>query len=223
MIMYSKIFNWTKTFLGKALAILTAAVAVMTFIDFLLKWQIYSYLFSVITAFFGVLHELAFEVFVSGSLVALTLFLWKLQRQFIASKPNALEKQILDTRTQLESQIKKNSDATGVQIKAIETRLNNKLFELERTLVDFEIENHRNKNQVGEVSMMIKKLGMDNKSGYGAEDTLLEIKEYIKKSGMPNYFLEDLNKALKGIPEGLGIVRDEILKIAQERLYNPRK
>src|SRR3989344_6345550 len=109
MIMYSKIFNWTKTFLGKALAILTAIVVVMTFIDFLLKWQIYPYLFSVVTAFFGVLHEFAFEVFVSVSLVVLTLFLWKLQKQFIGSKPNALEKQILDTRTHLESQIKKNS------------------------------------------------------------------------------------------------------------------
>ena len=39
---------------------------------------------------------------------------------------------------------------------------------------------------------------------------------------MPNYFLEDLHKALKGVPDSLKIVADEILKLAQEKLYNPK-
>lgn len=221
--MYSKIYNWTKTLLGKTLAILAGVVIVMTFVDFLLKWQIYPYIFSTIYMLFRVLYKFAFESLVLICIALLALFLWRLHKKFVSSKPNALEKQILDTKTSLENQVKKISDSVTDQIKSVDTRLSDKMFEIERTLVDFEIENHRDKNQVGEVSMMIKKLNMDIKRKWGAENTLLEIKEYIKKSGMPNYYLEDLHNALKGIPDSLKIVGDEILKLAQERLYNPNK
>jgi hypothetical protein len=220
--MFSKIYNGTKTFLVKALAVLAAIVVVMTFVDFLLKWQIYPYIFNGIFVLLKIIYALAFEVFVLTWLIILSIIIWRLHKKFSASKPNALEKQILDIKAALEVQIKKSSDSVTTQVKSVETRLNEKVFEMERTLVDFEIENHRAKNQVGEVSMMIKKLNMDIRRKWGAEDTLLEIKEYIKKSGMPNYFLEDLHNALKGVPDSFKIVADEILKLAQEKLYNPR-
>lgn len=220
--MFSKIYNRTKTFLGKALAVLAAIVVFMTFVDYLLKWQIYPYIFNGIFVLIKIIYAFAFETFVLIWLIILSIIVWRLHKTFSASKPNTLEKQILDIKTALEAQIKKSSDSVTTQFKSIEIILNEKVFEIERTLVDFEIENHRAKNQLGEVSMMIKKLNMDIKRKWGAEDTLLEIKEYIKKSGMPNYFLEDLHNALKGVPDSLKIVADEILKLAQEKLYNPR-
>ena len=218
----AKIYNWTKTFLGKAIAVLTGIVLMMTFADYLFKLQIYPYLLSIISVPFRVLYEFAFESFVLVCLVLMALFSWRLHKKIASSKPNALEKQILDIKIFLETQIKKSSDSYTTQIKSIYGKLNDRIFEIERTLVDFEIENHRSKNQVGEISMMIKKLNMDNKRGWGAENTLLEIREYIKKSGMPNYFLDDLHKALKDVSESLKIVADEILKLAQEKLYNPK-
>lgn len=220
--MFSKMYNGTKTLVGKILAVLATSVVVMTFIDYLLKWQIYPYIFNAVFVLFKVLYNFAFESFTLISLATLTVFVWKLHKKFIASKPHALEKQILDIKSSLEAQIKKLSDSNTAQAKSVETRLGDKLFEIERTLVDFEIENHRAKNQVGEISMMIKKLNMDLKRRWGAENDLLEIREYIKKSGMPNYFLEDLHNALKGVPDSLKIIADEILKLAQEKLYNPR-
>lgn len=220
--MFSKIYNGTKTFLGKVPAVLAAIVVVMTFVDFFLKWQIYPYIFNGIFVLLKIIYAFAFETFVLTWLIILSIIVWRLHKKFSASKLNALEKQIADIKTALETQIKKSSDFVTTQVKSVETRLNEKMFEMERTLVDFEIESHRAKDQVGEVAMMIKKLNMDIKRKWGAEDTLLEIKEYIKKSGMPNYFLNDLHNALKGVPESLKIVADEILKLAQEKLYNPR-
>ncbi len=220
--MLSKIYNGTKTFLGKAMAVLAAIVVVMTFVDFLLKWQIYPYIFNGIIILLKIIYLFAFETLVLTWLTILSIIVWRLYKKFAASKSNALEKQILDIKTALEAQIKKSSDFVSTQVKSVETRLSEKTFEIERTLVDFEIENHRAKNQVGEVAMMIKKLNMDTKRKWGADNTLLEIKEYIKKSGMPNYFLEDLHDALRGVPDSLKIVSDEILRLAQEKLYNPR-
>ncbi|HCI05392.1 TPA: hypothetical protein DEX28_01465 [Patescibacteria group bacterium] len=220
--MYSKIYNWIKTFLGKILAILAGLIVFMTFIDFLLKWQIYPYLFSIVSMLFRVLYEFAFESFVLVCLALLVLSSWRLHRKFVSSKPNVLEKQIVDIKTSLETQIKKSSDSSAAQVKSVDDKLSDKIFEIERTLVDFEIENHRSKNQVGEISKMIKKLNMDIKRKWGVEDTLLEIKEYIKKKDMPNYYFEDLHNALKNVPGSLKMIADEILKLAQEKLYNPR-
>jgi predicted nucleic acid-binding Zn-ribbon protein len=138
------------------------------------------------------------------------------------SKNDVLEKQISELKTTVDSQIKKVVDSMVSQIKALESKFNDKIFDLEYTLVEFEIEGHRNKNQVGEVSKMIQKLSLDMKRGWGEEDTLLEIREYIKKSGMPNYFFSELNAKIKSIPTSLKSLGDEILKLAQEKLYNPR-
>ena len=131
----------------------------------------------------------------------MALCLWKLHKKFISSKPNALEKELGDTKNIIETQIKKVSDFNTTQIKNMEARLDDRLFKVERTIVDFQIESYRNKGQVGEIAAMIEGLKMDIKRGWGAEDTLLEIKECINKNGMPNYFFNDLHLALKGVPE----------------------
>lgn len=216
----SKIYNWTKTFIGRVLAIVASIVVVMTFVDYLLKWQIYPYLLHNVTRLLGILYQFAFESFLLLCLVLLFFFFLKLQRRVGNLKPAALEKQITETKTALETQVKKLSDSTSTQIKSIESRFDGKIFDIKHTIVEFEIEYHRNKGQVGEVSKMVEKLGMDLKRGWGAEDTLLEIKEYIKKRGMPNYFLDDLHKILEKLPSSMKGIGDEILKLAQERLYN---
>jgi hypothetical protein len=221
--MYSKTYNWTKAFISKALPKLVGLVVFMTFIDFLLKWQIYSYIFATVSTLSSLLYRFAFETFVLICLLLLALSLWIFYKKFVNSKPNALEKQVLDIKTSLEAQLKKISDSSVTKIKDVETIFNNKIFEIERALVEFEIEKHRSKGQVGEVSMMIKKLRMDIKRKWGAEDTLLEIKGYIKKNGMPNYYINDLHEAIKVVPDSVKIVGDEIIKLAQENLYNPNE
>ena len=217
--MYLKIFNLTKTFTGKTSTFLAAAVVVMTFIDYLLKWQIYPYLFNILAPFFGVLYKFAFESFVLICLVFLTFSVWKLRKQLIISKPNALEKQILDTKVQLENQIKKNSESIVFQMKALETRLDGRLFNVERTVVDLEIEDHKKKKQVGAMAMLLKKLAMSKRQGWGEEDTLFEIKEYIKDRGMPSTYLAEFNKSLAGCSDDLKILKDDVYKLAQEKLY----
>lgn len=220
--MYLKIYNWTKTFLAKALGILAALVLVMTFVDYLLKWQIYPYIFRTVSISSGVFYKFAFEIFVLVCLASLALLYWKIRKEVLSSKSNMLEKQIVDTKTLLEGQIKKVSDFVSLQTKGVESRLSEQIFDIKQTMIDFEIENYRTKGQVGEVSKMIEKLQMDVKRGWGAEDTLPEIKEYIKKSGMPNYFLDDLHKALKGVPDSLKRLGEETLKLAEEKLYKPK-
>jgi hypothetical protein len=221
--MYSKIFNWTKTFVGRIITVLAGIVVVMTFMDFLLKWQIYSYLFDITTSFLALFYKFPFEFFFLSCLVLLSFFIWRLNKQLINSRPGALEKKIIDTKNSLEVQMKKNLDLNTSQIKKVEDNTKEQLLDIRRIIVDFEIENHRNKNQVGEVSKLIEKLGMDIERGWGTEDTLLEIKEYIKQKGLPTYFLNDLDRTLKDVPGNLNKLRDEILNLAQEKLYNPYK
>jgi len=216
------IFGYTKTFIGKVVAFLAAIVVIMTFVDFLLKWQIYTFLLSVTNKLFEILSQFAFEAFILLWLVLLSYLFWRLHKQVKDSKPNELHEEITNLKSTLEAQIKKLSETTNSQIKTIDNRINNKVFDIEYTLVKFEIERYRSKNQVGEVAQMIKKLDMDSKRGWGFEDTLLEIKEYIKKSGMPSYFLDDLHKSLEKLPDSVKGFGDETLKLAQERLYNPK-
>ena len=217
-----KILHWAKTLLGKIMTIIAVVVLVMTFIDFLLKWRIYPYLINTSTGLLKLLYQFAFESFVLLCLVFLFFSFRKLQKRLENSKPDALEKQITTLRTATEAQIKKLSESTANQIKSIENRFNDKFFGIQYTIVEFEIEHHRSRGQVGEVSKMIEKLGMDLKREWGAENTLLEIREYIKKSGMPNYFFDDLYKTLERLPSSMKGIGEEILKLAQEGLYDPR-
>jgi Ca2+/Na+ antiporter len=194
----------------------------MTLIDYVLKWKIYFFLFSWTVPTIIFIYKHAFQAIIALCVVVLFFLYWKLYRRVKNSKNDSLEKQITELKTSVGAQLKKVSESTSAQIKAIETRLNDKIFDIEYTLVEFEIESHRSKNQVGEISMMIIKLGMDLKRGWGAEDSLLEIREYIKKQGMPNYYLSELTTKIKVVPESFKPLGEEILKLAQERLYNPR-
>lgn len=221
-ILMQKIFNWTKTFVGKIIAVIATIVVVMTFVDYLLKWQIYPYFLDIFAKLLGLLYQFAFESFVLLCLSFLFFLFWKLKRRVENSKSDELEKQIANQRITVDAQIKKLSESTANQIKSVENRFNDKFFDIQHTIVEFEIEHHRSKGQVGEVSKMIEKLEMDLKRRWGAENTLLEIREYIKKSGMPNYFLDDLHKTLEKLPNSMKGIGEEILKLAQERLYNPR-
>lgn len=217
----NKILNWAKTFLGKIITVIATVVIIMTFVDFLLKWQIYPYILNIVAKLLELLYLFAFESFVLLGLVFLFFSFWKLQKRVANSKPDALEKQIANLKVAVETQIKKLSDSTTTQIKSTENRFNQQFSDIKYTIVEFEIEHHRNKEQVGEILKMIEKLEMDLKRGWGAENTLLEIREYIKKSGMPNYFFGNLCKTLKKLPSNMKSIGEEILKLAQEKLYNP--
>ena len=92
---------------------------------------------------------------------------------------------------------------------------------LKRMIVELEIENFRNGRRVGELSSLIKKLHMDLETGWRVGDTLMEIRGYIKKSGMPHFYVEDLNKALKLVSEDFSVLKKEIATLSQEKLYKP--
>ncbi|MEX1013815.1 MAG: hypothetical protein WDZ80_01480 [Candidatus Paceibacterota bacterium] len=217
-----KVFNNIKTVLGKVLASLTALVAIMTFVDFLLKWKIYLFLFSVLNKGANILLEFIFETFILFWLLLLSYLFWKINRQVKNSKPNELQEQLTSLKTTVEEQIKKLSDSSNAKVKSIEKRINEKIFNIEYSLVEFEIERYRSNNQVGEVSQMIKKLNMDFQRGWGAEDTLLEIRGYIEKSGMPSYFLDDLHKAIEKLPDSIKGVGEGVFSLAQTKMYNPK-
>jgi hypothetical protein len=90
---------------------------------------------------------------------------------------------------------------------------------IRRTLIEFEIDRHANKGQIGAISKTIKKLAMDIESGYGIEDDLVEIKKYIEKSGMPSYFIKDLTKTLDKCPKEFDWLKSEIMELAQKEIY----
>lgn len=217
--MINNIFAWSKAFFINVLWVISAIVTVLTAIDYFLKWKIYPYIFVVFKLTLNFVLENWFKLSTILYLGVLTFFLLKQRRMFKESKPNILETQINENKVDLETKIKKvESDLTQV-IKSSEKRAIDKISTIEYTVIEYEIERHREKGQIGEISMMIKKLNMDKKRGWGVEDTLFEIREYIKNNGMPNYYFADINKALETIPDELKSLKEEILKLAQEKLY----
>lgn len=133
-----------------------------------------------------------------------------------------MEEQIRALDIKIDKENRATQDASEKLIKSEVANLEEKIFDIEYTLVDFEIKHHRSKNQVGELSNMIKKLHMDIKRGWGAEDTLMEIREYIKKSGMPHFYIEDLNKAIDHVNSDFSVLTNEIKTLSQEKLYKVR-
>lgn len=216
------VFNYTKTFLGKILAILTALVVVMTFADYLLRWRIYPFFLSVMSKGIETLSQFVFEIFILFWLLLLSYLFWKLYRQVENSKPNELHEQFTNLKKTIEEQIKKLSDSSSAQFKSVEKRINEKIFDIEYTLVEFEIERYRSNNQVGEVSQMIKKLDMDLQRGWGSEDTILEIKAYVEKSGIPSYFLDDLHRVIEKLPDSTKKIGENVFSLAQAKVYNPK-
>ena len=90
---------------------------------------------------------------------------------------------------------------------------------LKRLIVESEIENFRSGHQVGELSSLIEKLHMDLKSDIYVKDDLMEIREYIKKSGMPHFYIEELNKVLNLVSEDYSMLKKDISTLSQEKLY----
>jgi len=205
------------------MAILASVVVLMTFVDYLLKWKIYSYLFDKLSILFSLFCKFPFELFIVIYTAVLTIIIFRMRKEIKNSKLGTLEKELTDAKNSFQNQIKKTSDSIAIQINSVQNNFEDEIFDIKKTIIDFEIEKFRSKGQVGEISKMIEKLGMDIKARFGAESTLPEIKEYIKKSGMPNYYLDDLHKVLKNLPESLKRLGEETLKLAEESLYDPTK
>ncbi len=212
----NKIKDIFKDLWGKIITILTAVVLFFTFVDFFIKWKMWIFIFSLLLSLFIFIWSHIFETAVLLWLVILTVyFLINRSKNPKVTKENEkldlIEKRLSDT-------IKKQTDLDA-KIKSVESKLDNKIFDIERSLVDFEIEEHLKKSQVGALAMMLKKLTMDIKRGWEVDDTLFEIKDYIKNHGMPHFYFTDLNKALGEIPDDFKLLKEEILKLAQEKLY----
>lgn len=131
------------------------------------------------------------------------------------NKINTIEKSIIMEITKLRTDFSEKVSSVNTKISSLEKGV----FDIKRSLVDFEIENHLKKNQVGAMSKMIEKLEMDIERGWGSEDTLLEIKVYITNRGMPNYYLSNLQKVIENVPKEFNVIKEEILKLAQEKIY----
>jgi len=96
------------------------------------------------------------------------------------------------------------------------------VFKIKKEIVDLQYEYYLNKSQVGAVKMLIEKLDMYIKDGWGVEDILVNIKEYIEERRMPSNYLEDLYEVLKKVPEKYTSIAEEILKLANSKIYTPR-
>ncbi len=104
-------------------------------------------------------------------------------------------------------------------IRTMEAVSGGNISSLKRKIVELEIENFRSGHQVGELAGLIEKLHMDLKTDVHVEDDLMEIREYIKKSGMPHYYIEKLNKVLNLVSEDYSMFKKDILTLSQEKLY----
>lgn len=217
-----KIFNYTKTLYGKIFSITAALVVFMTFGDFLFKWNIYSFLYSYTDFLWNKMTPYIFEIFIISLIFLILYYLKKLNNRINSSKPNELSNKVDDLKIEFEQQVKKVLEANVAQTKGLEKKMSDKIFDIEYSLVEFEIERYRSNNQVGEVSQMIKKLNMDLQRGWGADETLLEIKAYIERSGMPSYFLDDLHKSIEKLPASIKGVGDTVFNLAQSKVYNPK-
>lgn len=219
--------NFTKNFLNSNfIKILGALVLIFTFLDFLLKWKIFLYLQYVAAFLFinllSLINNFPFEIITSIYLVIITALSLNSLKKIEGTKSSELEKQLIDIKGQLEEQKRKNAADLATQVKSVTNQLDRKIFDIEYRMVELEIESFRNKKQVGELSMLIKKLEMDKKRGWGIEDTLFEIKEYIKENGMPNYYFEDLNRTLEGVLDSFKGIKEDIRELAKEKFYKVR-
>ena len=61
-------------------------------------------------------------------------------------------------------------------------------------------------------------MDVEREDKHSIRDTLMEIREYIKKGSMPHYYVEDLNKVLKLVEEDFSILANEIKVLSQEKL-----
>ncbi len=208
--------------------ILTIAVLFFTFIDYWTKWKMWAFICSILVGLFMFLWPYAFEIITVVWFVILTHHVFKNRNKNLRAtgeneKIDISEKHLNEKLSIIEKRLNEEINKKGVsfdnKLKLLESKLDRKILEIESSLVNFEIEDHLNKKQVGAMSQMIKKLNIDIKRGFGEEDTLFEIKEYIKDKGMPHFYLPDLTNTLAKVPDGFKFLKEDILKLAQEKLY----
>ncbi|MCH7883171.1 hypothetical protein IIA95_02025 [Patescibacteria group bacterium] len=135
------------------------------------------------------------------------------------NKINTAEKSTNIETNKLKTDFNEKSSSMNAKIISLEE----KTFNLRRSLVNFEIEGHLKKGQVGAMRKMIEKLEMDIKKGWGEESTILKIKDYIAEKGMPSYYFDNLSKVVKKMPEKFKSINTEVLALAQKNLYDPNK
>jgi len=134
------------------------------------------------------------------------------------SKISIAEKVINTDANKLKTDFDKKTSSMSTKIYLLEE----KIFNLRRSLVDFEIEHYSKEGQVGAIGKMIEKLEMDIKKGWGEEDTIIEIKDYIVEKGMPSYYFDELSRVIKEMPaEKFKAISKEVLDLAQKKLYKP--
>lgn len=104
-------------------------------------------------------------------------------------------------------------------IRTMEAVSSGNISPLKRMIVELEIENFRSGHQVGELSSLIEKLHLDLKTDVYVKDDLMEIREYIKKKGMPHFYIEKLNKTLNLVSEDYSMLKKDISTLSQEKLY----
>lgn len=146
--------------------------------------------------------------------MALTLIVWFRKLLKIEKELEAV-KNVLQINRHINAVEKMRMDL----IRMIEAFSSGNVSPLKRMIVEMEIENFRSGQRVGELSSLIKKLHIDLEKGQRVEDTLMEIREYIKKSGMPHFYIEDLNKVLKLVSDDFSVLKKEIATLSQEKLY----
>jgi hypothetical protein len=122
----------------------------------------------------------------------------------------------------LNTEISKSIGDIGGKLSSIQdnfSSMKNEMSGMKEDLLDLKIEYHLKKNQIGAIRGMIDKFDITIKKKWGVEGALLQIKEYIKEHGMPDIYLPDLIKSLKNVLEDHKVIKDEILKLANEKLY----
>lgn len=175
---------------------------------------------------------IAVLVFFAGKVSLLATYWWEITFSFILiflvltlvvwfRKILKMERELEDVKNVL--QIKWHTNALskirGDLIRTMEAVSSGNTSPLKRMIIELEIQEFRNKKAVGELSKLIEKLHIDIGSKFAVRDTLMEIREYIKENGMPYYYIEDLNKALKLVETDFSVLSGEISALSQEKLY----
>jgi len=151
------------------------------------------------------------------------------EKDFSEKFDNLATKKDTELRTILESETKsqvrdleKSLTEKIDQFKTERSSTYEALLDIKRDMVDLQIEYHLGKGQVGAAKMLIEKIELCIKKGWGIVESLLELEKYIKERKMPSYYLKDLQEALSKVPKEQSLLAENLLKLANEKAYNPR-
>lgn len=201
------------------MALITGIVTLLTLFDYGQKWKIYPFVYDKSVSLFQLLVGKLFESVIVLALLILATAVYLLYIKVRDSKSESLENRISSLEEKIPTTLKESKSYSDDKVKSSEEKLGERIFKLEWSMIDIEIEDHKSKNQVGAMSGLVQKLKMAKKRGWGVEEVLFEMKEYIKERGMPHFYLEDLCKEVKACSENLDGLKNEVIKLAQEKLY----